>query len=122
MARDFEDHCWRDIIDDDLIEIYSTYQRDTYVGDKPVVLAIDLYNSAYRGGSIPVVGHQTETLAQIDGSMPRLTEIPSGCAFNPRCTHAFERCRQQRPEIMPAGATSAACWLYDEALGTGSDG
>jgi peptide/nickel transport system ATP-binding protein len=36
-------------------------------------------------GSIPVVGHDLERLTQIEGSMPRLTEIPPGCAFNPRC-------------------------------------
>ncbi len=73
-------------------------------------------------GSIPVVGHEKEKLTQIDGSMPRLTEIPVGCAFNPRCTKVFERCRQERPNIMPAGATSAACWLYDQAAKTGSEG
>ena len=32
-------------------------------------------------GSIPTFGHETERLTQIDGSMPRLTAIPSGCAF-----------------------------------------
>ena len=35
-------------------------------------------------GAIPSVGDNNERLAQIDGSMPRLTAIPSGCAFNPR--------------------------------------
>ena len=37
-------------------------------------------------GSIPSLGVRTERLTQIDGAMPRLTEIPQGCAFNPRCT------------------------------------
>jgi maleamate amidohydrolase len=54
MARDFEDHCWKDIIDADTIEIYRAYRRKTYVGDNPAVLAIDLYNKAYQGGSKPV--------------------------------------------------------------------
>ncbi len=54
MARDFEDHCWKDIVDADTIEIYRAYQRPTYVGDNPAVLAIDLYNKAYQGGSRPV--------------------------------------------------------------------
>src|SRR5262245_41077768 len=62
-------------------------------------------------GSIPGLGEESERLAQIDGSMPRLTAIPPGCAFNPRCPHAFDRCRVERPELMPAGATMAACWL-----------
>jgi peptide/nickel transport system ATP-binding protein len=62
-------------------------------------------------GSIPSIVEERERLTQIDGSMPRLTAIPPGCAFNPRCPYAFERCRSERPELMPAGATRAACWL-----------
>ena len=46
--------------------------------------------------------------------MPRLTEIPQGCAFNPRCPHAFDRCRSERPELIPVDDTRVACWLFDE--------
>ncbi len=66
-------------------------------------------------GSIPAMDEDRERLLQIDGSMPRLNAIPPGCAFHPRCPHAFDRCLQQRPELMPATATSAACWLHDRA-------
>ncbi|MEO8507950.1 MAG: ABC transporter ATP-binding protein [Betaproteobacteria bacterium] len=62
-------------------------------------------------GSIPSIVDERPRLTQIDGSMPRLTAIPSGCAFHPRCPQVFERCRHERPELMPAGATDAACWL-----------
>jgi peptide/nickel transport system ATP-binding protein len=62
-------------------------------------------------GSIPSIAEERERLTQIDGAMPRLTEVPPGCAFHPRCPHAFERCRHERPELMAAGATQAACWL-----------
>jgi peptide/nickel transport system ATP-binding protein len=61
-------------------------------------------------GSIPVIGHRLERLTQIDGSMPRLTQIPKGCAFNPRCPKAVDRCFSERPELTPSGATQAACW------------
>jgi maleamate amidohydrolase len=54
VTRDFEDHCWHDVIDADTVEIYQAYQRQTYVGDNPAVLAIDLYNKAYQGGDRPV--------------------------------------------------------------------
>jgi len=54
MARDFEDHCWKDVVDPDTLQIYQAYRRKTYVGDKPAVLAIDLYNKAYLGGDRPV--------------------------------------------------------------------
>ena len=57
-------------------------------------------------GSIPAMDEDRERLLQIDGSMPRLTAIPSGCAFNPRCPRAFDRCRVERPELFDAGATT----------------
>ena len=66
-------------------------------------------------GSIPSMDEDRERLVQIDGAMPRLNAIPSGCAFHPRCPRAFDRCHQQRPELMQAPATSAACWLHAEA-------
>jgi len=62
--------------------------------------------------AIPDMEQDREQLAQIDGAMPRLGAIPRGCAFNPRCPRAFERCRVERPDLMPAGATQAACWLH----------
>ena len=62
-------------------------------------------------GSIPAMDDDRERLLQIDGSMPRLTAIPKGCAFNPRCPRVFERCRSERPDLMDAGNTRAACWL-----------
>ena len=62
-------------------------------------------------GSIPSLDVRVERLRQIDGAMPRLTAIPPGCPFNPRCPQVFDRCRVERPELMPAGADRAACWL-----------
>jgi peptide/nickel transport system ATP-binding protein len=66
--------------------------------------------------SIPRVGGRRDRLRQVDGTMPRLNEIPPGCPFNPRCPEVFDRCRQQRPDLLPAAGTDAACWLYDRAL------
>ncbi|MSP01373.1 MAG: ABC transporter ATP-binding protein [Acetobacteraceae bacterium] len=63
-------------------------------------------------GSIPTVKHKAERLRQIDGSMPRLDAIPAGCAFHPRCARAFDRCLIDRPGLLAAGATQAACWLH----------
>jgi peptide/nickel transport system ATP-binding protein len=69
-------------------------------------------------GAIPRLGDRRERLLQIEGTMPRLTAIPPGCPFNPRCPRVFERCRDERPELLPAGASDAACWLHapDRAL------
>jgi len=64
-------------------------------------------------GSIPSLSEKSERLAQIEGSMPRLTAIPPGCAFHPRCAKAFDRCMRERPDLMPARTSRAACWLHD---------
>jgi peptide/nickel transport system ATP-binding protein len=61
--------------------------------------------------AIPDMTMDRERLNQIDGAMPRLDAIPKGCAFNPRCPRAFDRCRLDRPDLMASGATLAACWL-----------
>jgi peptide/nickel transport system ATP-binding protein len=66
--------------------------------------------------SIPSLHHQVEQLTQIDGAMPRLTEIPPGCAFHPRCPHCFDRCRNQRPDLMDIQLSKVACWLYDNEI------
>lgn len=66
-------------------------------------------------GSIPAMDEDRERLLQIDGAMPRLNAIPTGCAYNPRCPKVFERCRAERPELMPVAATRAACWLHQAA-------
>ena len=62
-------------------------------------------------GSIPAMDEDRERLLQIDGAMPRLNAIPTGCAFNPRCPQVFDRCRKERPDLIDAGPTRAACWL-----------
>jgi peptide/nickel transport system ATP-binding protein len=67
--------------------------------------------------SIPDITQDRDRLYQIDGTMPRLNAIPPGCAYNPRCPRVFERCRVERPDLLPAGATRAACWLHDAAAG-----
>ncbi len=63
-------------------------------------------------GSIPKVGTHQSRLMQIEGSMPRLNAIPPGCAFNPRCPKRFERCVVERPALLDAGTSRAACWLH----------
>lgn len=75
-------------------------------------------------GAIPTLDSDAETLTQIPGSMPRLTRIPTGCAFNPRCERMFDLCRTRRPELVEPSAEiaarahvvpghKAACHLYE---------
>jgi peptide/nickel transport system ATP-binding protein len=49
-------------------------------------------------------------LAQIEGALPRLEEIPGGCPFHPRCPKASPRCSDERPELALVQRTRAACW------------
>ncbi|MBK9571627.1 MAG: ABC transporter ATP-binding protein [Rhodoferax sp.] len=81
----------------------------------PVHEVINRPSHPYTEGlmaAIPDITQDRERLNQIDGAMPRLNAIPKGCAFNPRCPKAFDRCRQDRPNLMAAAATQSACWLH----------
>ena len=64
-------------------------------------------------GAIPDITKDVAQLSQIDGAMPRLNAIPTGCAFNPRCPNVFAKCQAQRPDLLDTGATQAACWLHE---------
>ena len=66
-------------------------------------------------GSIPRLDQSAGRLVAIPGAMPRLDAIPPGCAFHPRCPHAFARCIAEKPSLRPTGAGAAACWLFDVA-------
>ena len=60
--------------------------------------------------SVPSLADAGGRLAQIEGALPRLGEIPSGCAFHPRCPKASPRCTEERPELALVQRTRAACW------------
>jgi len=69
-------------------------------------------------GSIPKPDADVARLAQIPGTMPRLTAIPAGCAFHPRCPRAFAPCPIERPHLRSHGRAQVACWLFDSAPAT----
>jgi len=82
----------------------------------PVHDVINQPSHPYTAGlmaCIPDMSQDRENLHQIDGAMPRLNAIPQGCAFNPRCTKTIAKCGVQRPDLLKAGNTHAACWLHD---------
>jgi maleamate amidohydrolase len=60
MKYAFEDHCWKDIVSEDILEIYKAYHRETFIGKRPALLAIDLYNASFMGGAKPVIELQGE--------------------------------------------------------------
>ncbi len=81
----------------------------------PVHALINRPAHPYTAGlmaAIPDMTQDRERLHQIDGAMPRLNAIPPGCAYHPRCPEAFARCHAERPDLLDAGTTRAACWLH----------
>jgi len=65
-------------------------------------------------GSMPKLGSK-EPLFAIPGHPPNLAQLPAGCAFHPRCSHAMLRCTQQEPQERNIGPHwTAKCWLVDQ--------
>jgi len=65
--------------------------------------------------STPLAAKGGKRLNQIPGAMPRLTELPAGCAFHPRCPIAKDKCRADPAPTLGAGDGRAACWFAGEA-------
>jgi peptide/nickel transport system ATP-binding protein len=61
--------------------------------------------------AIPAMRRSAANLPQIEGSMPRPGALPPGCSFHPRCPVHIPRCAADRPDLIPAGAGAAACWV-----------
>jgi len=51
---------------------------------------------------------------RLEGELPSPIDPPSGCAFNPRCPFANERCRTDSPELLEAGRAAVACHGVEE--------
>ena len=65
-------------------------------------------------GSLPRMDEQSyRRLTSIDGLPPTLLEKPTYCPFEPRCTHAIERCRRENPTLVKRADDDhfVACWL-----------
>ncbi|HMQ34530.1 MAG TPA: peptide ABC transporter ATP-binding protein, partial [Chloroflexaceae bacterium] len=61
-------------------------------------------------GAFPDLGRPDAELVGIPGSPPRLSDLPPGCRFHPRCELATERCRAEAPALVKVGpAHRAAC-------------
>jgi peptide/nickel transport system ATP-binding protein len=61
--------------------------------------------------SLPSLDHKGG-LRGIPGLAPLLRELPSGCAFHPRCPMAVQRCLAEKPEVRAMGPdATAACHL-----------
>ena len=67
--------------------------------------------------SIPRMSDNRQRLAAIDGQPPDMIAMPPGCAFAPRCTSAFDRCREPPPVRLAFGNRGTVrCWLADSSF------
>ncbi len=77
-------------------------------GDPKHPYTIGLLNSK------PNLNRTSARLDVIPGSVPNPLAIPEGCAFNPRCSHVMDICREKMPQLDSIGqGRKARCWLYN---------
>jgi oligopeptide/dipeptide ABC transporter ATP-binding protein len=58
--------------------------------------------------------HKRVKPLSMEGDVPNPIDPPSGCTFHPRCQHAFDRCRAQRPPLVQVASNHyVACWLNE---------
>jgi oligopeptide transport system ATP-binding protein len=86
-------------------DVYSIYDKPAHPYTKALL------------ESIPRVDLKGQDLATIKGLPPTLTQLPSGCAFHPRCSFAKDRCRVDTPPLYEVGGgRQSACHYYEEVL------
>ena len=64
--------------------------------------------------AIPDLEMSGRSRTPVAGEVPNPLAPPAGCAFNPRCPHANERCRAERPAARPSGPATVACHGIEE--------
>lgn len=65
--------------------------------------------------AIPRLDQKKDRLEAIDGMVPDADKMPTGCRFNPRCPHAWERCRQEMPQLCTIDKNrSVRCFLFEQ--------
>ena len=76
----------------------------------------DRHHPYTRGlfGAIPDIKSKARRLSPIEGLMPDPACLPLGCAFNPRCPHATEKCRTIEPKAVMEGDHMIRCHLFDK--------
>lgn len=64
--------------------------------------------------AIPKMHDTGRARTPVQGEVPNPLNPPSGCAFNPRCPYANDRCRNERPQLIDDGGTRVACHGIEE--------
>ena len=65
--------------------------------------------------AIPDIAMTGSARTPVAGEVPNPLDPPTGCTFHPRCPHADDRCRAERPELRHAADdTTVACHAVQE--------
>jgi len=64
--------------------------------------------------AIPDIGMSGRSRIPVQGEVPNPLAPPSGCSFHPRCPHANQRCKSERPPLQTIGGVSIACHAVEE--------
>ena len=64
--------------------------------------------------AIPDVAMSGRVRQPVHGDLPNPLQPPTGCSFHPRCPHANERCRVERPALLTIGGVQVACHAAEE--------
>ena len=64
--------------------------------------------------AIPDVAMSGRARQPVQGDLPNPLQPPSGCSFHPRCPHANERCRVERPTLQTIDGVQVACHAAEE--------
>jgi oligopeptide/dipeptide ABC transporter ATP-binding protein len=75
------------------------------------------YTRGLLGATPSALRRRGSRLVEIAGSVPALADLPVGCAFQNRCPDVFDRCRAERPHLVPLlPHRSAACFAAEKEL------
>ncbi len=64
--------------------------------------------------AIPDLQMSGKSRTPVAGEVPNPLAPPEGCAFHPRCPHANQRCRTERPILSGSGTAAVACHAVEE--------
>lgn len=87
-------------------------------------LVDDLFDAPYHPytegliNSVPTLTGEITRLHAIEGTVPLPGALPKGCRFAPRCSKAFDRCFEEKPELKaPTEHRLVRCFLYENQKG-----
>jgi peptide/nickel transport system ATP-binding protein len=64
--------------------------------------------------AIPDIAMSGRARTPVQGEVPNPLSPPSGCSFHPRCPHANERCKAERPALLSLNGIQVACHAVAE--------